>query len=71
MSKSITIAQAVDTLTKAIKEDPEFRNTYKADIAMAVYDEFKRDELDSSQNKPDIHAICNKGADNFLTLWCE
>lgn len=60
-----------------IKNDPELRETFKANIAMAFKDEVERSGVHSPN--PDnhsilmtrdlLHEIANAAADNFLDLW--
>jgi len=69
----ITTKQAVEKITTEIINDDELRKGYQANIAMAFYDEYKkqaeaRDYIDLG--KLDMHEIANKAADNFLKLWC-
>lgn len=57
------LAQAVDVLKNALKNDKSYEDTWQANIAMAFKDEFNR-------RKPikdgDIHDIANDAAQNFL-----
>jgi len=53
-----------------IKNDPELRESFKANIAMAFKDEYHRKKkIRKSLNRGDIHEIANVAADNFLNLW--
>ena len=73
------IEDAVKTLTEAIKKDVEFREGYKANIAMAFKDEVEKNGLHSPNpenhsilmTREMLHKIANKAADNFLDIWCE
>lgn len=73
------VEEAVKTLTKALKEDSEFRETYKANIAMAFKDEVERSGVHSPNpenhsilmTRDMLHKIANKSADDFLDLWCK
>lgn len=56
---------AVEELVKNLKEDPDYRYTWKSNIAMAFKDEYNR----SSKGKS-IHEIANSAADCFLELLC-
>ena len=63
------IQNAVETLTKAIKNDSELYYGYQANIAMAFKDEYNRNHK-KYKNKEDVHNIANKAAMNFLNMWC-
>ena len=69
-----TIIEAVKVLTTAIKNDKDFRESYKANIAMAFKDEvdryFTRNKT-NRLNRERLHILANKAADNFLNLWCK
>jgi len=66
------VEEAVKILTTALKEDEGFRESYKANIAMAFKDEYARKKIDKNYvNSNDLHEIANKAADNFLNLWCK
>lgn len=66
------ISEAVKVLTQALKDDVEFRESYKANIAMAFKDEYFRKKLEKNYlNKNDLHLVANQAADNFLNLLCE
>ena len=68
---SMKVEKAVKTLTEALKKDAGFRETYKANIALAFKDEYARRRLEKNHvNSEDVHEIANKAADNFLDLWC-
>jgi uncharacterized protein YukE len=65
----MNIQKAVEKIQETLKEDKEYRDVWKANIAMAFQDEFK----DWVQNKvgrnaaPDhIHKIANGAADRFI-----
>ena len=63
-----SVSDAVKILTRALNDDLNFRETYKANIAMAFYDEFV--EQAQPNHGLDIHDIANKGAERFLNQWC-
>jgi len=68
----MNIETAVKTITEAIKKDESFKESYKANIAMAFKDEYARKRKEKSNiNYSDIHEIANNAADNFLELWCK
>jgi len=68
----MSIEKARKELTTAIKEDSDFREGYKASIAMAFKDEYTRFKGEKPYlNSNDIHNMANKAADNFLNMWCK
>ena len=68
-NKEITTAEAVQQLSKALKEDPEYWESYKANIVMCMYDEYV---IMFPNTHPAGHGVMleifNKGADRFLKL---
>jgi hypothetical protein len=57
----------IEELVEALKNDKEFYDVYKANIAMAFIDEYGRCEK-RYKNREDIHRISNRAAENFLNL---
>jgi CRISPR/Cas system-associated protein Cas10 (large subunit of type III CRISPR-Cas system) len=66
MSKNITTEEAVTKLCEALKKDPEYYNSWKANIAMSFVDEFYRTYPDNEL--VEVKNIANTAADNFLRL---
>jgi hypothetical protein len=65
----ITTAQAIKVLSKALIEDSEYWEAWKANIAMAMYDEYTDNHLPWAKvSHGDIHEIANNAADRFLKL---
>ena len=67
------LSKAISTLVDALKNDPDYRYAWQANIAMSFQDEFARqtgNEGDLVSNSK-IHRIANKSADNFLKLLCQ
>ena len=71
----ITTAQAVEQLSIALKEDLGYWESWKANIAMSIYDglqfNFLNDESQIVQCVMDRTTAvqkCNEGADRFLRL---
>jgi len=62
------IKKEVDILRKALKTDPGYRMSWQANIAMSFFDEYKRSKGLVGTEK--LHGICNRAADNFLSLLC-
>lgn len=66
----MTLKEAVSVLTKHLKEDENYRMTWRANIAMAFQDEYTRHQDEPSGQKASIHEISNKAAENFLDVLC-
>jgi hypothetical protein len=67
---NVPASEAVRVLSKALIEDSGYWEAWKANIAMAIYDQYT-DEVPEFLEKVshyDIHEIANKGADRFLRL---
>ena len=62
--REITISEAVDKLSEALKSDNEFRHTYQAYIAVCMYDAIR----ENSDSDFELLDKCNIGAHNFLNL---
>lgn len=65
------IPNAIKALTKALAEDTSegsYYYTWQANIAMAFYDEYRREMGDSPKMNVFIHEIANNAAKNFLNL---
>lgn len=60
---------AVWWINRQLIRDAGFYQGYKANIAMAFYDEFKRQHPKIHEILPDIHMECNRGAERFLAIW--
>lgn len=67
-AKKIELHNAVKKLAQELKNDTEFYNAYKSNIAMAFYDEYNRWGK-RYKNRTDIHAISNNAAMNFLNTF--
>jgi Tfp pilus assembly protein PilF len=63
------VPHAMKTVCKALKEDPGYYESWKANIAMAFKDEWESEWYQQSeQDKEDIHKLANIAAANFLNL---
>ena len=66
---------AVRILTRALRKDKGFYYAYKANIAMAFYDEFRRqcktEQMTLLLNSlgVNMHDLCNEAATNFMKSW--
>ena len=60
----------ISDLVKALKEDPDYRTAWEANIAMAFQDEMSRysDKVVPTHVKRLAHQISNRAAANFLNL---
>lgn len=66
------VRKAVATLTQALKDDPEYRLSWVANIAMQFKD---RAVLDSAGRlilcRAELHDLANKAAEGFIDLLCK
>lgn len=66
---------ACRVLTRALRKDKGFYIAYQANIAMAFYDEFRRqcktEEMTLLLNKlgVNMHDLCNEASTNFMKSW--
>ena len=59
----------IKNLVEAFKDDPGYLESWKANIAMAFYDEYYRFKKKRSYiSGVDLHGIANRAAENFLKL---
>lgn len=67
-----TVKDAMDVVTKEIRNDSGYRISWQANIAMAFKDEWQRSANNGGLpcTPEQIHEIANKAADNFLNLLC-
>ena len=61
--------EAVKVLTKALNEDPEYRYSWQANIAVYFQDVYSENQK-KYKNIKDIHEISNEAADRFLNILC-
>lgn len=61
----ITMAEAFDKISIELRKDPQLFYAYQANIAMSFQDECAK----AGYKFPDLHAISNQAAVNFLNLW--
>jgi hypothetical protein len=69
------LSKAMKIVTAAIKNDPSYRITWQANIAMAFKDEYSTITAEHGIDVDDvetnmIHDIANKAADKFLKILC-
>ena len=64
----MNIQKAVEKIQETLKEDKEYREVWKANIAMAFVDEWNTNETfhQSEQQYSDVHRLANEAADRFL-----
>lgn len=68
--KTNNIKNAMKIITETIKNDPEYKQGWQANIAMAIYDEMNN-ENQSYITSDRYHYIANKAAYRFLNLLCD
>ena len=56
------VSKALEVLTEAMKEDPDYAHTWHCNVAMSMYDAFPDHDHDKN------HAIANEGASRFMQL---
>lgn len=61
----VNVSHAVEVLQKNLTGDEDYRQGWKANIAMALYDEVGNTSINGDL---DLHDMCNKAADRFLDL---
>ena len=67
----MTTSEALLHLTNEMKNAPDYRRAWQANIAMAFYDAalvYQRNNNRKYLTHVDIHKIANAAADNFLYL---
>jgi hypothetical protein len=65
------LKKAVKTLSKALRNDPDYFRAYQANIAMQFKDEYYRKKVAKKYgyiNNEDVHQIANTAATSFLEL---
>lgn len=68
------LKDAVDIVVEALKNDPAYYVSWKANIAMSFKDEFERHLKEQGKRTAvsklnlNIHKVANTAADNFLNL---
>ena len=63
LEDGITTQQAMQQLRRALTTDPSYRESWKANIAMAFYDEGSGITINVHEN---LHEVANKAAERFL-----
>jgi len=67
-SKEITTEQAITALVKALKNDADYKHTWQANIAMAVYDSYEPERYGINLTRRMLHKLANDGAKRFLDM---
>jgi len=65
----MNIQKAVEKLQSTLKDDKEYREVWKANIAMAFQDEFDdwcKNKVGRNAAPDHIHKISNNAADRFI-----
>jgi hypothetical protein len=60
------LTKEIDALCRELENDPHYRMTWQANIALFCYDALARAGIAGKI----IHEACNKGADEFLRTLC-
>lgn len=71
MKSDISVAKAINVLSKALKEDSDYRMAWRANIEMAFkdnWDWYVKKTKKKYINKYDRHAIANDAAEYFIDL---
>jgi hypothetical protein len=58
---------AIKWLTWQLRKDPDWYQSYVANIAMCVYD--RASDILPIETKSNLLRICNEGAQDFMKLW--
>ena len=66
MKKRTPFSQAIRLLGRTLKKDTNYYRSWKANIALAFYDEYRRTK--GYKSRAILHKIANQSADNFLEL---
>jgi uncharacterized protein YdaT len=67
------LKNAIEILVTALKTDEGYRESWKANIAIAFKDDYywyKTNNEKDYLNNQDIHIVANNAADNFLKILC-
>lgn len=68
------LVSPIDALVSALKNDDGYRETWKANLAMAFVDEYKKwgdgQSIGGPADRMELHLLANKAADNFLNTLC-
>ena len=70
----MTTQEAIKHLTKQLKKDAGYRESWKANIAMAFKDrhyQYKKEKNKKLLSNEDIHIVANEAAEYFLRLLCD
>jgi hypothetical protein len=66
--RDISIPDAIKALAAAIKEDPDYRLVWEANIAVKFTDEYYRFNMFEDTSDTKIHAMARRAAANFVDL---
>lgn len=67
MKKEIGVQQAIDTLCKALREDDDYYDTWKSNIAMSFHDEYYSKGKSVIEGE-ELHEVFNDAAERFLQI---
>ena len=72
--KNMSLAPAIKKITKSLESDPDYRESWRANIAVQFQDEVRRYKKTNNKRTlsvEDIHKISNTAAEEFLKLLCK
>lgn len=64
------LKKAIKKLQQELENDEEYRNSWKANIAVAFIDEYSAPGKGKGLTYKELHAIANEAADRFLNNLC-
>ncbi len=73
-TKPTKLSLALKTLVAEIKKDPEYRQVWESNIAMAFKDNYSQYKMRNNKrvmSNGDIHVIANNAAEYFIKLCCD
>lgn len=65
---SLLTKAALWWLNRQLMTDAGYYQSWKANLAMAFYDNFKKQYPKIHEILPDIHMDCNRGAERFIAV---
>ncbi len=78
-TEDISVSDALKVIKKAFQSDPEFKESYRANIAMPFVDQYANhrgfnddDKKWTPEQRIDfmvVHKMANEAADRFLDIW--
>lgn len=66
--KQAELRKAMDTVVKTIREDEDYRRSWRDNISMAFQDEYAPESNLSDNERANVREIANRAADRFLDV---